>query len=128
MAKRVIGIATAAMVVGGSVLSGCAGRSGTVTAGTAGASSTQGSTEAVEASFVREGGDVLLVIKGMSCPMCASNIDNELAEIPGVKRVAVDLNTGTVRVSLTKGAAPTAAQFERAVYDSGFTLARIERP
>jgi len=79
-------------------------------------------------ALAAESSSVLLVVEGLSCPMCASNIDRELAQVPGVTDVSVDLNSGTVTVALARAPRPSAADFEKAVYDSGFTLKRIATP
>lgn len=79
-------------------------------------------------ALASDASSVLLVVEGLSCPMCASNIDKELAQVPGVTNVSVDLNSGTVTVALAAAPRPSAADFEKAVYDSGFTLKRIATP
>jgi copper chaperone CopZ len=69
-----------------------------------------------------------LYVKGMSCPLCAHNIDRQLLKVPGVKKVTVDLGTGEVQATLAADNPPNRDQLARAVKQSGFTLDRIEMP
>jgi copper chaperone CopZ len=69
-----------------------------------------------------------LHVKGMSCPLCANNIDKQLLRVPGVRSVSVDLGTGLVLAELTPSSPPTREQLVGAVERSGFTLGRIEMP
>lgn len=70
----------------------------------------------------------VLHVRGMSCPLCANNIDKQLLRVPGVEKVAVNLGNGEVHVRLAASPRPTAEQLTRAIERSGFTLARIEMP
>lgn len=67
-----------------------------------------------------------LHVKGLSCPLCATNIDKQLARVPGVQTVHADLATGEVYVEFDAKQRPSPAALARAVVDSGFTLDRIE--
>jgi len=67
-----------------------------------------------------------LYVKGLSCPLCATNIDKQLARVAGVQTVHADLATGEVYVEFDAKVRPSAAALSRAVVDSGFTLDRIE--
>lgn len=69
-----------------------------------------------------------LHVRGMSCPLCANNIDRQLLKIPGVERVAVNLGNGEVRVRLATSPRPTKDQLVQAIERSGFTLAGIDMP
>ena len=69
-----------------------------------------------------------LVVHGMSCPLCASNVDKQLLEVPGVDGALVDMGTGEVKVSFVPEARVTRKQLEDAVYKSGFTLAEVRVP
>lgn len=68
----------------------------------------------------------VLTVNGLGCPLCAHNVDNKLRTVAGVEDVRVDLGTGEVTVSLAELIRPSAADFHKAVTDSGFTLRRIE--
>jgi copper chaperone CopZ len=69
-----------------------------------------------------------LIVHGMSCPLCASNVDQQLKEIPGVTAALVDMGSGKVKVAFAKDARVTRKQIEAAVYKSGFTLAEVRIP
>ena len=69
---------------------------------------------------------VLLQVKGMSCPKCVTNVDIQLARIPGVKKSSIDMSTGTVKVELDPAKGVTRGALAKAVDDSGLTLASIE--
>jgi Cu+-exporting ATPase len=69
-----------------------------------------------------------LHVKGMSCPLCANNIDKQLLRVPGVTGVTVDLGTGQVRARLVPDNPPGRQALARAIEQSGFTLERIEMP
>lgn len=72
--------------------------------------------------------EVTLTIFGLSCPLCATNIDAVLAEVPGVTRVSVDMSTGKAIVWLDGKTPVTPRQLARAVDRSGFTLQSIDTP
>lgn len=90
--------------------------------GTAGTAATASETSAAGESAAR------LFVRGMSCPLCANNIDQQLLDVPGVKRVSVDLGSGEVRAAFEPGKRPAEAELARAIERSGFTLDRIEMP
>jgi len=69
-----------------------------------------------------------LIVHGMSCPLCASNVDQQLVKIPGVTGALVDMGSGEVKVAFAKDARVTRKQIEDAVYKSGFTLAEVRIP
>ncbi len=69
-----------------------------------------------------------LVVHGMSCPLCASNVDKQLLEVPGVTLAAVNMGSGEVTVTFAPKARVTRKQLEAAVYKSGFTLAEVRIP
>jgi len=73
-------------------------------------------------------GSATLWVHGMSCPLCATNIDKQLSKVPGVKNVSVDLGSGRVVVDLKDQPKPSRAALSKAIRDSGFTLTRIETP
>jgi len=57
-----------------------------------------------------------------------TNIDRQLADLPGVERAHVDLATGKVTVELSRDNPVTRERLIQAIKDSGFTLERIEMP
>lgn len=74
------------------------------------------------------GSSATLVVHGMSCPLCANNVDKLLMTVPGVESVRVDMGTGEVKVALAPSARVTKAQLAKAVDDSGFTLTEVRVP
>jgi len=70
--------------------------------------------------------EVRLIVYGLSCPLCAHNLDGVLLRMDGVESARIDLETGAVRVALQDGHGVTPSALQRAVEDSGFTLKRIE--
>ncbi len=73
------------------------------------------------------GEGAVLYVNGLGCPLCASNIDKQLARIDGVNKVKVDLSLGRVDVGFKPGAAhPSPAALGDAVEDAGFTLVKVE--
>lgn len=70
-------------------------------------------------------GPAVLVISGLSCPLCASNIDRSLARVPGVAVVGTDLSNGEVTLAISGQSRPSRAALAKAVEDSGFTLVSI---
>lgn len=73
-----------------------------------------------------EGREAVLTVYGMSCPLCANNVDKTLLAVPGVTDVQVDMSTGHARVTLDGQTTVTRRQLAQAVDKSGFTLQRIE--
>ena len=70
---------------------------------------------------------VTLVVKGMSCPLCAQNVDKQLMAIRGVSGAEIDLGSGEIDVTFDGfGVAPTEAQLRQAIVDSGYTLESIQ--
>jgi len=70
----------------------------------------------------------LVWVNGMGCPLCATNVDQQLRRVRGVEAVKINLGTGIVSVSLDPKLTPPEAALAQAVRDSGFTLVRIQMP
>lgn len=70
----------------------------------------------------------VLWVKGLACPFCTYNVERQLRKVPGVKSVAVTLETGQVTVTLSKEQPPSEKQLRKAVKESGFTVDRVEMP
>ncbi len=83
---------------------------------------------AVNGEAMPSGPAVTMWIKGMSCPFCATNLEDQLRRIPGVGQVVIDLGTGRVVVALDTANPPSKDQLAKAVDDSGFTLDGIDMP
>lgn len=69
--------------------------------------------------------DVELVVFGLSCPLCATNLDNQLRRISGVAGHQVDLESGIIQVQVRSGGFVQTASLRKAVTDAGFTLQDI---
>lgn len=72
------------------------------------------------------GSAATLVVNGMSCPLCVTNLDKQLLRMPGVLAVQPNLNDGRVLVTVKPLSPPTRGELAKAVHESGFTLIRIE--
>lgn len=70
---------------------------------------------------------VTLVVYGMSCPLCATNVDKQLLAVNGVSDVNVDLSSGKIDVALAAKPRPTTRQLAGAIERSGFTLMDIKK-
>lgn len=70
--------------------------------------------------------EAVLVVNGLGCPQCASNVDIQLVRLPGVDRADVDLSMGTVTITMSGKDRPTPNQINEAVLDAGFTLVRVQ--
>jgi len=68
-----------------------------------------------------------LRVDGLACPFCAYGIEKELTRTDGVTDIDVDINAGTVTVTMAEGATMTKAQADRIVKDAGFTLSGFEK-
>lgn len=94
-----------------------------------GASRSSGAAPGTATSSASLPGDsATLTVQGLSCPLCASNVDKQLLKVPGVQDVSVDLGAGLVKVRFDPAAAPSEATLRKAVEDSGYTLAGIITP
>lgn len=100
--------------------------SGALVAGCSSTTSMRSAPAAVAGpATLREGG-YTLVVHGMSCPKCISNVELQLTRIPGVARPTVDMKHGFVLVDIAPGAEPTKEAVAAAIADSGFTLVEIK--
>ena len=60
-------------------------------------------------------------VQGMTCGHCVSSVTEEVQEVPGVERVDVMLETGSVTVTSTRPLDDTAVR--AAVEEAGYQLA-----
>lgn len=70
-------------------------------------------------------GRITMSVNGLSCPLCASNVDQQVKRLPGVSNVFVDLAKGRVSATLTGPKTPSPAQLAKAADDAGVTLVKI---
>ncbi|MBM4389619.1 MAG: heavy-metal-associated domain-containing protein [Deltaproteobacteria bacterium] len=64
-----------------------------------------------------------IAVRGMSCSHCVMTVERGLGQLPGVKRVAVDLEAQTVTIS-HEGAAPGDDKLRAAIDDMGYEYGR----
>ena len=111
------------LMLSSALLAGCAGGpQASDTGGADAAASDISSTEPIASPTAT------LVVHGMSCPLCANNVDAQLLDIQGVQSVNVDMGSGEVKVAFKPGATVSRAQLARAIDRSGFTLAGLSTP
>ncbi len=67
-----------------------------------------------------------LQVDGLACPFCAYGIEKELTRTDGVESLDIDINAGTVTVTMSDGATMTEAKASQVVEDAGFTLGGFE--
>jgi copper chaperone CopZ len=98
-------------------------------AATASSSASPAASPAASTTAIGDGtlgpGRYDLVVRGMSCPKCISNVDLQLKRIDGVANPKVDMKNGVVSVTVREGASPSRAEVARAIEDAGFTLVEI---
>lgn len=125
----IVTLATAALV--GSLLSACAstperGASTAAPASTDGIvhSASQAERDYLSSKSPIESSSVTLAVNGLSCPLCASNVDKQLQDVAGVGDIKIDFATGQIDLTLTD---PKPAPFAltRAIDRAGFTLVKI---
>lgn len=102
---------------------GCATTESGVSAGTNSEAASAPAEVSLEPVILE--GDAELVVFGLSCPLCASNLGSQLRNIPGVAGHQIDLETGIVQVQVRRGAFVQSAALRAAVKDAGFTLQEI---
>lgn len=71
-----------------------------------------------------------LVVRGLSCPKCANNVNLQLDKVAGVGETHIDMGAGEVRVTFDRLAAahPSKARLAQAITDAGFTVVDIRTP
>ncbi|MBX3361779.1 MAG: heavy-metal-associated domain-containing protein [Phycisphaeraceae bacterium] len=67
---------------------------------------------------------VTLAVNGLSCPLCATNVDKQLASLRGVQDIRIDFEKGEIELQL-KDPPPSPSSLARAIDQAGFTLVRI---
>ena len=114
-----ISLVSTSLVLCLTVLSGCAA---------APASGPTSDTAAADASEPIAGTTATLLVHGMSCPLCANNVDKQLRSIRGIQTVHVNMGTGEATITLAPNARVTKAQLAKAIDGSGFTLTQVRIP
>jgi len=63
-----------------------------------------------------------LLVDGLACPFCAYGIEKQISKIEGVETISIDINTGTITVSMAVGAELDEPAAREAVEAAAFTL------
>jgi copper chaperone CopZ len=116
--RHVFGVATMAMFL---VMAGCQ-------SATQPSSTTAGSSTRPIADASIKGTSATLVVHGMSCPLCAHNVDQQLLAVPGVVGVRLDMGTGEASITLDGSGRTTREMLAAAIDRSGFTLQEVRVP
>lgn len=103
------------------LLAGCSS-----TRNTSQATSTTNSGASTTASAKASTG-VDLHVKGMGCPLCATNVRKSLERVDGVGNATINLGSGVVHVTPVSGQAPDEESLRRAVSAAGFTVDSVEQ-
>lgn len=64
---------------------------------------------------------ITLKVGGMSCMGCANSVGQLLAQLSGVEKSDVDLNSGSVRIDYDPARVDVAA-LKRAIVDGGYSV------
>lgn len=65
-------------------------------------------------------------VRGMSCPLCAKNIEKQLSKIQGIVEVSVDLGSGQVKIRYATGYRGDEKTIAKAIEDAGFSVAKVK--
>ena len=68
-----------------------------------------------------------LRVNGLACPFCAYGIEKKLKRAKGLKSLKININKGTIVVTMASGAVMSRAQAQRIVKDAGFTLSGFSK-
>jgi copper chaperone CopZ len=63
-------------------------------------------------------------VLGMSCPLCANNIEKQLKRDKTVESVEIDLGKGDVKITYSREVAETGS-IKKAIEDAGFSTRKI---
>ena len=66
-------------------------------------------------------------VSGMSCPLCAKNIEKQVKKIMGVTEVDIDLGTGQVKIFYAAGFSGDKKTLTSAIQDAGFTVVELRK-
>ncbi len=80
---------------------------------------------ALPALAQEQGGEALMVVKGVTSPFATFGLLKHLNGIPGVERVDFSLRSGVADVKMKPGATVTAQQLRDAVHSAAYTPGEI---
>jgi mercuric ion binding protein len=61
-------------------------------------------------------------VDGLACPFCAYGIEKQLSRMEGVRDIDMDIETGTVVITMTEGSMLDESTARKAVEAAGFRL------
>ncbi len=90
------------------------------------------SSSAVGQSHTGASKQLVLHVKGLSCPFCAYGLEKKLKQAHGIKQVKVFMDEGKVLLTLDTPVAPDSldalsTRLTQIVKDAGFTLEKVEQ-
>ena len=65
---------------------------------------------------------VIVYVKGMTCPFCAHGVEKQLKKHSQVKSVDVSIKTGKTVINLKEGSQLSNKEIEKAVKNAGFSI------
>lgn len=123
--RMIIGLAPLAAL--SFALAGCAGSPSATPSATPASEPVAAADTSTPTGLVKDD-QVTMLVTGLSCPFCATNLERGFTKLPGVEDVAIDLGTGQAKVLLIGKERPTYGQLQQAVKDSGFTFVGFADP
>lgn len=74
------------------------------------------------------GGEIWIAeVSGMSCPLCANNIEKQLTKDPDVSGVEVDLGSGSVKIHYMRERLGAEVLIRTSIERAGFTVGKVTR-
>ena len=68
-----------------------------------------------------------LTVDGLACPFCAYGLEKHINALEGIESIEIDIDEGTILVTMAEGAEIDEADLRQAVNDAGFTLRKVEQ-
>ena len=69
---------------------------------------------------------VMVAIRGLSCPVCAHRLEKALTKLPGAKKAQVDLQKSQAVVDFGADAKVTDKEINQRIRDAGFVPGKVE--
>ena len=61
-------------------------------------------------------------VDGLACPFCVYGVEKQLSKLDGVSQLETDIKSGTVLVTVAKGATLDEEAVREAIMNAGFTM------
>ncbi|MCZ6553552.1 MAG: heavy-metal-associated domain-containing protein [SAR324 cluster bacterium] len=68
-----------------------------------------------------------LTVDGLACPFCAYGLEKHINALEGIESIEIDIDEGTILVTMAEGAEIDEADLRQAVNDAGFTLRKVQQ-